>query len=90
MGSGGEQRTIALALRLLEADTVREGRGREPILLLDDLFAELDAERSQRVLDLLNRRVPGQVILTAPKESDVRFRSEALSRWWIEKGIVRT
>ena len=90
MGSGGEQRTIALALRLLEADTVREGRRREPILLLDDLFAELDAERSRRVLDLLDRRVPGQVVLTAPKESDVRFRTEALSRWWIEKGVVRT
>ncbi len=89
MGSGGEQRTIALALRLLEADTVREGRRREPILLLDDLFAELDAERSRRVLDLLDRRVPGQVVLTAPKESDVRFRTEALSRWWIEKGVVR-
>ncbi|MSR22027.1 MAG: DNA replication and repair protein RecF [Gemmatimonadetes bacterium] len=89
-GSGGERRTIALALRLLEADTVREQRGREPILLLDDLFAELDEDRSRRVLSLLDRLVPGQVILTAPKESDVRFRRRLLPRWRIRGGAVTT
>jgi DNA replication and repair protein RecF len=90
LASGGERRTIALALRLLEADTVRERRRREPVLLLDDLFAELDDERSRRVLDLLERMVPGQVILTAPKASDVRFRSATLPRWQVREGIVTT
>jgi DNA replication and repair protein RecF len=87
-GSGGQRRTIALALRLLEADTVRERRSREPILLLDDVFAELDEDRSRRVLGLLDRQVPGQVVLTAPKESDVRFREGALVRWRVEDGEV--
>lgn len=88
LGSGGERRTVALALRLLEADTLRERRGREPILLVDDLFAELDEDRARRVLDLLDRLAPGQVILTAPEESDVRFRSATLSRWRIGEGRV--
>ena len=87
-GSGGERRTAALALRLLEVETARARRGREAILLLDDIFAELDDERSHRLLTLLDRLVPGQVILTAPKESDVKFRADLLTRWSIEAGEI--
>ena len=87
-GSGGEQRTAALALRLLEAETAKRLRGREPILLLDDVFAELDDERSARTLALLEKTGPGQVILTAPKESEVRFRRESLTQWRIEGGRI--
>jgi DNA replication and repair protein RecF len=88
-GSGGQRRTAALALRLVEARTVREARGQEPIILLDDVFAELDAGRSERVLDLMEREETGQVVLTAPKESDVRIRRDTLPRWRIEAGRVR-
>lgn len=87
-GSGGQRRTVALALRLAEAATIREVRGREPVILLDDVFAELDAGRSERILDLMEREETGQVILTAPKESDVRFRSDALPRWHIRCGQI--
>lgn len=87
-GSGGQRRTVALALRLLEVDAVRARRRREPILLLDDVFAELDADRSGRVLGLLDRLIPGQVILTAPKEGDVRFRDGTLPRGRVEGGEV--
>lgn len=87
-GSGGQRRTVALALRLAEAATIREVRGREPVILLDDVFAELDAGRSERILDLMEREETGQVILTAPKESDVRFRSDALPRWHIHCGQI--
>ena len=87
-GSGGEQRTAALALRLLEAETAKRVRGREPILLLDDVFAELDDERSARTLALLEKTGPGQVILTAPKASEVRFRRESLTQWRIEGGRI--
>ena len=87
-GSGGEQRTVALTLRLLEADTLRVRRGVAPVLLLDDVFAELDEDRSSRVLGLLENIASGQVILTAPKESDVRFRRNDLAMWRIEKGVI--
>lgn len=89
-GSGGQRRTAALALRLLEADSVRSARAREPLLLLDDVFAELDEARSARVLELLDRAAVGQVILTAPKEGDVRFRRDRLPRWTIRAGEVTT
>jgi DNA replication and repair protein RecF len=70
-GSGGQVRTGAVALRMVEAETVREARGFQPLLLLDDVFAELDVERSRRILELFRCDLHGQVILTAPKESDV-------------------
>lgn len=88
-GSGGQRRTAALTLRLLEATTIRSHRGREPVLLLDDIFAELDEDRSRRILRLLEGFDAGQVLLTAPKESDIRFREATLPRWSIEDGEVR-
>lgn len=85
--SAGQRRTGALALRLVEAASIRESRGSEPVLLLDDVFAELDAGRAARILDLLGRQA-GQVILTAPKESDVRVRADSLPRWRIREGVI--
>lgn len=86
-GSGGQQRTAAIALRLTEAATIRSRRGRAPMVLLDDIFAELDPGRSERVLDLLDAE-PGQVILTAPKPSEVELRRDTLSRWRIAGGRI--
>jgi DNA replication and repair protein RecF len=87
-GSGGQRRTAALALRLLEAETIAVRRGHPPLLLLDDIFAELDEGRSERIMGLLERTAVGQVILTAPKDADVRFRSDRLPRWAIRDGRV--
>ncbi len=89
-GSGGQKRTAALALRLVEAATIREARQREPVVLLDDVFAELDAARSERVLALMEEEEAGQVILSAPKESDIRLRRHTLVRWRIRAGRVET
>lgn len=44
-GSQGQQRTIALALKLAEIQIARESIGENPILLLDDVLSELDYER---------------------------------------------
>ena len=87
-GSGGERRSVSLALRLLEAETVRVEKGREPILLMDDVFAELDGERSERLLELLMGGGVGQIVLTAPKESDVRLPASRLPRWSIREGEI--
>ncbi|MGD2120847.1 MAG: DNA replication and repair protein RecF [Gemmatimonadota bacterium] len=87
-GSGGQRRTAALALRLVEAATIREARGQEPIILMDDVFAELDPGRSERILSLMEEEETGQVILTVPKESDIRLRRDSLSRWRISEGAL--
>lgn len=87
-GSGGQQRTAALALRLVEAATIRSAREQEPIVLMDDAFAELDSGRSERVLALMEAEETGQIVLTVPKESDIRLRRESLPRWRIRNGAV--
>ena len=48
--SRGEARTIALSLRLAEADYLAQARDDDPIIMLDDVFSEMDAERRERVL----------------------------------------
>jgi DNA replication and repair protein RecF len=87
-GSGGQQRTAAVALRMVEAATIRAARGRDPILLLDDVFAELDPGRSRRILGWVEREERGQVILTAPKPTDFELRGGSLARWRMEGGAV--
>ena len=89
-GSGGQVRTAAIALRMIEAETIHAARGRDCVVLLDDVFAELDALRSQRILQLLEAEEKGQVILTAPKESDVQLRGGRLESWRIAAGRIVT
>jgi DNA replication and repair protein RecF len=88
-GSGGQQRTAAVALRMVEAETLQVARGREPIILLDDVFAELDAGRSRRILEWVEAEEGGQVILTAPKPSDFELRGGSLAEWRIDAGIIQ-
>ena len=59
--SRGQQRTIILALKLAETDLLGVG-GPRPIVLLDDVFSELDPRRAERLSDLVAGR--GQVIVT--------------------------
>lgn len=59
--SQGEQRTLALALRLAAHRLVAERTGNPPVLILDDVLSELDAERAAA---LLTHLPAGQVVLT--------------------------
>jgi DNA replication and repair protein RecF len=67
-GSQGEQRLVVLALLLAEAELLSELRGTVPLLLLDDVLSELDANRRQ-VLVTQVRRLGGQVLVTATSAS---------------------
>jgi DNA replication and repair protein RecF len=88
VGSAGQQRTAAFALRLLEAATLREATGAAPLLLLDDPFAELDATRAGRILGLLRAGGLGQTVLAVPRATDVPPTLSALARWRVHDGQV--
>jgi recombinational DNA repair ATPase RecF len=60
--SRGQQRTIILAMKLAERDLLGSDGAPTPVVLLDDVFSELDPERSGRALELLLER--GQVLVT--------------------------
>ncbi|GMR19156.1 MAG: DNA replication/repair protein RecF [Patescibacteria group bacterium] len=68
-GSRGEQRRAVLALKKTELDFVHKKTGVRPVLLLDDIFSELDKENRLRVFDLIGDGSPSsapdrQVIIT--------------------------
>ena len=77
-GSGGQQRTAAVALRMIEAETIRSSRRVEPMILLDDVFAEFDARRSARILELVAEADDAQAVFTAPSS---RTCTAAPRRW---------
>jgi DNA replication and repair protein RecF len=87
-GSAGQQRTAAIALRMVEAETLRSARGYRPIVMLDDVFAELDPQRGRRIIELLGEHEWGQVLVTSPKPSDFEFMGGALAEFRIEDGRV--
>lgn len=83
--SHGESWSYALALRLASYDLLR-AEGAEPVLVLDDVFAELDTRRRERLAELV---APGeQVLVTAAVEEDV---PEVLAgvRYAVADGEVR-
>src|SRR5262249_27778116 len=85
-GSQGQQRLALLALILAERDVLATARRALPILLLDDVFSELDADRRARLLDLLG--AGGQTLITPADPAAVDF--EALHRIGVENGEVES
>jgi len=87
--SQGQQRTAVVSLKLAEAALLARRTGERPVLLLDDVLSELDAERRGALL----RRVAGagQVIITSveagPFPPDLITNSRV---WTVEAGTIET
>jgi DNA replication and repair protein RecF len=88
-GSTGQQRSAAVALKLIEIATLRDARGTEPALLLDDVFAELDQERQRRLATRLMGSDDRQIFVTSPRPDELP-RNLQLPVWLVESGVVRT
>jgi DNA replication and repair protein RecF len=84
LGSLGECRTAAVALRLMEAEVLEADTGRRPILLLDDVFSELDGGRGERLLDWLGDR--HQRFVTSPRPLD--WLADGLAVWTVSEGRI--
>lgn len=87
VGSTGQQRTAAVALKLLERETLAASSGAEPVLLLDDVFAELDRNRQERLAARLLAGGARQTFITSPREDELPdgFHLETLA---VESGRV--
>jgi DNA replication and repair protein RecF len=84
-GSRGQQRTIAVSLKLAELQLIRSETGQEPILLLDDVMSELDEDRRRYLLDSVHG--DQQVIITTTDLDafDQAFLEQATA-WTINEG----
>ena len=86
-GSQGQQRTGALALKLAELFYLQENVGEAPILLLDDVMSELDADRRRALLDFI-RHENIQTFITATDAA--YFPAERMGTYrYVEAGKVR-
>ena len=86
-GSQGQQRTGALALKLAELFYLQENVGEAPILLLDDVMSELDADRRRALLDFI-RHEHIQTFITATDAA--YFPTERMGTYrYVEAGTVR-
>jgi len=93
-GSQGQQRTGALALKLAELFYLQENIGEAPILLLDDVMSELDADRRRALLDFI-RHEHIQTFITAtdaayfPTERMGTYRYVEAGTVWDEKSRIK-
>jgi DNA replication and repair protein RecF len=87
VGSTGQQRTAAIALKLCERETLAVASGAEPALLLDDVFAELDEDRQRRLAERLQAGGARQTFITSPRADELPdvFHLETLV---VEEGRV--
>ncbi len=68
-GSQGQKRSIALSLKLAEAEVIKKNTGESPICLMDDVMSELDPERQNFILNHIKDM---QVFLTCCDPSNVK------------------
>jgi DNA replication and repair protein RecF len=80
--SQGEQRTVALGLRVAAYELLREVKGATPVLVLDDVFSELDPGRSIRLVEKLP---VGQIFVSTAREEEVPVVG---TRWTVGEGRV--
>lgn len=87
-GSEGQKRTIAIALKVAQAEYLAGLSGSPPLLLIDDVMGELDSRRRIGLLPLLesSRRAGGQVFLTCTEESWPRELGLKMTRWQVKAG----
>lgn len=83
--SQGQQRLIALSLKIAEMHYIEERTDESPILLLDDIFSELDPTKIDNLLSVLNRK-DRQVFITTTDKMDLPFPFQS---WIMESGVLR-
>ena len=86
-GSQGQIKMAVLALKLAEINVFKDICGEYPVLLLDDLFSELDVEKRNKVINYLNRDIQTIVTTTDLKNIDRRLIKKAII-YKIEDGKV--
>ncbi len=88
-GSQGQQRTTALALKLAELEFMKSESGEYPVLLLDDVFSELDENRRDTLLNLIAEKV--QTFITATDINVLgKLKQSNHKIYEVEKGSIQS
>lgn len=85
-GSQGQQRTVALSMKLAELEIIKNRVGEYPILLLDDVFSELDKERRKKLLKFTSKT---QTIITCTEfDENIKAKIFEIKKAWKTKNSV--
>jgi DNA replication and repair protein RecF len=89
-GSEGQKRTLAIALKMAQAEYLTGLHGAPPVLLIDDVMGELDLKRRTGLLPLLQRshQARGQVFMTATEESWPQELGRDVQKWAVKSGTL--
>jgi len=89
-GSEGQKRTLAIALKLAQAEYLTGIHSSPPVLLIDDIMGELDVKRRSGFLPLLERahQSRGQVFMTATEENWPHELAANGRRWMVKGGSL--
>lgn len=86
-GSQGQQRTVALSLKLAEAETFKTRFGEYPVLILDDVLSELDKSRQQKLVAAVKDI---QTIFTATALPRAILKGERYRHTVIKNGAIKS
>ncbi|MCB9082072.1 MAG: DNA replication and repair protein RecF [Lewinellaceae bacterium] len=93
-GSQGQRKSFILALKLAQFEILRQNKGSQPLLLLDDLFDKLDQQRVTKLLRLLTAGQYGQLFLTDTHPERVEHLARELQvdyrMFTVSGGLVST
>lgn len=83
-GSQGQQRTGALSLKLAEVDIYKQESGEYPVLLLDDVFSELDKTRQNRLVE----KIKGMQTVITCTHFDFSYPENIIKYFVVENGKI--
>jgi DNA replication and repair protein RecF len=87
-GSRGQQRSAALSLKLAEVQVMTDSTGSAPLLLLDDVMSELDAQRRNMLLAVLEGVEQAVITTTDWEDFAPEFRQQAQRMHVCEGGLT--
>jgi DNA replication and repair protein RecF len=89
-GSEGQKRSVAIALKMAQAEYLTQVHGSPPVLLIDDIMGELDARRRAAFVPLLQRvdQAGSQVFMTATEESWPQELGRRVFKWDVKQGTL--
>jgi len=88
-GSRGQHKTVLLSLAIAQFDLIKEKTQEVPVILIDDLYSEIDSEREVKIIESLNKM--GQVFITTTQSHNkMNIKSNSDSYYLIEDGKINS
>ena len=78
--SQGQRKSLLFALKLSEWQTLKQHKGFSPILLLDDVFEKLDAERMSNLLHIVSNENDSQIFITDTHKQRLKLQLQSLNK----------